>query len=477
MSSSPIFNAGTEQFIRDWRSAIVTVTVRDSRNRQHDPILGVIPLKLSDVLNSRSQATRWYPLDGGIVSLPLSKTMTSAHTWQGFGRIRISLLFRSVETRLPPNILGWEVGTFEFTSPRILALGYQHNASIKLRTGGSTGKIGKSQAHALDEGDGYYWDLTKHGGKDEIKLPVKYRYRSPVILELHSGRKADGYAIIWLQHLVDGEDVPINIPIWKTKNAPRLIQNYITEENLRAKQTPGLEDIEEIGRLQFRGRFLPGMDESHRAFVSDNNSRETFETWEACLAEGVRTRTVEKETPEVIQELHEKSLTEGRDILKTASDREKRQWLNKTGTDWSGAFGHDPKAYVDSSGNKRREPGAEPPLHDPIEPSSDDDSDDSDDDSADLGVQDASNTSRVSGDTQGPNGTSSESGRPSMSEKDVNQQNKRTEERKHRGMMQWKPARNLKFAKDEGVIGLRKIKNKMAGGLEGRKPDVETETG
>lgn len=69
VSSKPIFNAGTERFIRDWRSAIVTVTVRDQRYRQHDPILGVVPLKLSDILQTSSQVTRWYPLDGGIVSL------------------------------------------------------------------------------------------------------------------------------------------------------------------------------------------------------------------------------------------------------------------------------------------------------------------------------------------------------------------------------------------------------------------------
>ena len=68
VSSKPIFNAGTERFMRDWRSGIVTVTVRDQRYRQHDPVLGVIPLKLSDILQSSSQVTRWYPLDGGIVS-------------------------------------------------------------------------------------------------------------------------------------------------------------------------------------------------------------------------------------------------------------------------------------------------------------------------------------------------------------------------------------------------------------------------
>lgn len=66
VTSKPIFNAGTERFMRDWRSGIVTVTVRDSRHREHDPILGVVPLRLSDILQTSSQVTRWYPLDGGI---------------------------------------------------------------------------------------------------------------------------------------------------------------------------------------------------------------------------------------------------------------------------------------------------------------------------------------------------------------------------------------------------------------------------
>jgi Ca2+-dependent lipid-binding protein len=33
VSSKPIFNAGTERFIRDWRNAMVTVSVRDQRQR------------------------------------------------------------------------------------------------------------------------------------------------------------------------------------------------------------------------------------------------------------------------------------------------------------------------------------------------------------------------------------------------------------------------------------------------------------
>jgi len=495
VSSQPIFNAGTERFVRDWRSAIITVTVRDSRNREHDPILGVVPLKLSNVLETSSQVTRWYPLDGGI----------------GFGRVRISLLFRSIETRLPPQQLGWDVGTFLFTGDRITAKGYRHHARIKLRTGGSVGKLGQRSCHAIKDGGaegGYYWDLTNAtekggaGAGHGVKLPVKYRYRSPIVFEMHVGgkRKADAIAVLWLCQLVDNEDQDIDIPIWQAASPARLTQNYITSEILADGPLPGLEDIKEVGRLQFRARFKAGMDESHEAFVSDNDSRETYETWEACMTEGVRTRQVEKELPERVSTLHEESLTQGRDILKEADPEEKQRWLAKSGTDWSGAFGDDPARYVDEKGRKRREPGAEPPMdrdHTACETA---DEDDSDDDSSDLGITDASHAngggaprsptdarkSMQSARTQGTmesgwtagttSTTGTEPGSP-RSQKEVNAQNKKTEERKQRGLMQWKPARNLKFAKDEGKIGLRKLKGKITGGLDGRQPGVETETG
>ncbi|KAJ6205890.1 hypothetical protein PSV09DRAFT_1216830, partial [Bipolaris maydis] len=494
VTSQPIFNAGTERFVRDWRSAIITVTVRDQRHREHDPILGVVPLKLSDILETSSQVTRWYPLDGGI----------------GFGRIRIALLFRSIETRLPPQMLGWDVGTFEFRSQRILAVGYTHPPKLRMRTGGSTGKINRTAAHKLEEGDGYYWDLEEENRKHAVRLPVKHRYRSPVVFEFHiaNHRKPDAYAVVWLQHFIDNEDVDINIPIWKTSAPARLTQNYITEENCHKE--PGLEDLQEVGRLQFRGRFKAGMDKSHAAFVTDNDTRETYETWEACVTEGVRNHIVEKELPDRVRELHEQSLMSGRDILKNASEEEKRKWLAKDGQDWSGAFGDNPKAYMNTRRQKRREPGVEEPLHDRYYPSDNEANDDSDDDygedssSSDIGVQDADavgdatafnggKENKVNGklrstktdlsptddhlprQSQSTDRTSSTvETDDTTSTKDHNQQNKRAEERKHRGLMQWKPARNAKFAKDEAVIGLAKLKKKVTGGLDGRQPGVET---
>ena len=341
--------------------------------------------------------------------------------------------------------------------------------------------------------------LTRDSPKNGkvVRLPVKHRYRSPVVFEFHVAgkREAAAYAQIWLQHLTDNEETPIDIPIWTTKNGNRLTQNYVTERNLKTLEGAGLDDVQEVGRLQFRARFKAGMDESHQEFVVDNDTRETFETWEACLAEGVRERVVEPDVPDRVQSLHDESLTQGRDILKQAPESEKKKWLTKSGTDWSGAFGDDPRAYVDKDGRKVAEPGVDEPVHDPVNPSSDEDNEEDaandSDSSSDLGITDASsvrpkasmdtNHTAETGDSTAADGSvGSPNGSPTSRRQTTKMQekaNKRTEKRKSRGLMQWKPARNAAFAMDEAKFGMKKIKKKMTGGLSGREPGIETETG
>ncbi|KAI1101909.1 hypothetical protein F4804DRAFT_283167 [Jackrogersella minutella] len=476
VSSKPIFNAGTERFVRDWRSAIVTITVRDSRNRQHDPIIGVVPLKLSDLMHTSSQVTRWYPLDGGI----------------GFGRIRISLLFRSVELKLPPPQLGWDVGTFEFTSDKItstFAGSGKGHVKLRLRTGGSSATIKREQCRV--EGETLEWNIGGITENSRPRLPVRYRYRSPVFFELHLAgkRHVEHFAAIWLQELVDSEDQDFDIPVWKCDNAMRLSQNFVTAANFNT--IPDIK-IEEVGRLRFRGRFKAGTDRDHLRFVSDNDSRETIETWEACYAEGVRQEEVTKDVPATVQKLHDASLTDARDVLATASEEEKRKWLSKDGTDWTGAFGEDP-AEMMAGREGRQEPEYE---------SGDDDSYSADGSSSsqpnspsskpergrdDLGINDAASSdpstsidgrpsaSESTGAlTQATSSSSkSRSGRNPVTQYKEYKERSRDLHRQHRGLMQWRPLRNAQFAKDEAKFAIRRVTH--MGALSGRQPDVETE--
>ncbi|KAG5938542.1 hypothetical protein E4U59_003698 [Claviceps monticola] len=466
VSSQPIFNAGTEKFIRDWRSSIVTVSVRDSRNRQHDPIIGVVPLKLSNILQTSSQNTRWYPLDGGV----------------GFGRIRISILFRSVELRLPPRQLGWDIGTFEFVSDFITTTNYApgSNVKLRLRTGGSSASVKRN--HCTQEDGGLKFDVSESEDGRKLRLPVRHRYSSPIFVEFHTSghRKADAFASLWLLELVDGEEQEFDIPIFKCDNSVRLAQSCITQDNY--KEIPDTK-IEEIGRLHFKGRFSAGTDTDHIKFVSDNDSRETIESWEACYGEGVRQQEVHVEVPPLVQKLHDKSLTHGRDVLAQADEQDKDRWLTKDGTDWSGAFGQDPKELM-ARRNNRQEDSEE---YDSFDGDEDDDADSGDDD-PDLGIQDAGSDAsagdygteggRRSVDTQATSasdasdGSGSGSKNPYKAYKDYKERS-RDLHRKHRGLMQWRPLRNMQFVKDEAKFAARKVKKLTA--LDGRQPDVETE--
>lgn len=313
------------------------------------------------------------------------------------------------------------------------------------------------------------------------------------MLEFHVAGKrgAAAYAQIWLQHLTDNEETPVNIPIWTTKHGDRLTQNYITEQNWKASEVTGIDDLEEIGRLQFRARFKAGMDESHRDFIVDNESRETYETWEACVAEGVRDNVVEADVPKRVHNLHENSLLEGRDILKQASPEERKRWISKSGKDWFGAFGEDSKAYTNKEGGKTPEPDADRPPQDHINPSDNEDDEEgyeSSDDSSDIGIQDAANASFSVPSLPEPNGEASSDGtwtasaggttRPSLDgPTEPGKANRQTEKRKHRGLMQWRPARNAQFAKDGVKFGLKKVQRRFTGHLGGREPQVKTETG
>ncbi|KAI0602224.1 hypothetical protein F4775DRAFT_536116 [Biscogniauxia sp. FL1348] len=476
VSSKPIFNAGTERFIRDWKSAIVTVTVRDSRNRQHDPIIGVVPLKLSDILQTSSQSTRWYPLDGGI----------------GFGRVRISLLFRSVELKLPPAQLGWDVGTFEFLSDRMTSTftGSGHGKiKLKLRTGGSSAVVKREQCVA-DDGS-VHWNINGIVNNPRPRLPVRYRYRSPIFFEFHlpNKRRTEHFAVIWLNELIDGDEKEFDIPVWKCDNPMRLSQNYITQENFNS--IPDIK-IEEVGRLQFRGRFKAGTDRDHLRFVSDNDSRETIETWEACFAEGVRKEEVSKELPPMISKLHDASLTQGRDVLMSASEEDRRKWLSKNGEDWSGAFGKDPTELMNGVPGGSSDGAEEDDQYE-----SEDSSEEPDSPrqhikhaSTDLGIRDGStdmangeheNDSILTTSTSNATGTSSGSAASTKTKGSKNpikqykdyKTRSRDLHRQHRGLMQWRPMRNVQFAKDEALYAMRRVTK--VGSLSGRQPDVETE--
>ena len=165
-NAKPFFNAGTERLIRDWRTTEVMVYVRDSRIHENDALLGLVYLPLGKVLAERSQVMETYPLVGGM----------------GYGRIRISMVFRSINLALPRQLLGWDYGTIQITGPltskdlpsEITGL------RIKLHT-----TVNRRKMYFSNSENDLRWTAKKDRS---IYLAVRKRYRSCLMFEFRQNK-------------------------------------------------------------------------------------------------------------------------------------------------------------------------------------------------------------------------------------------------------------------------------------------------
>ncbi|KAG8908594.1 hypothetical protein FRB99_004882 [Tulasnella sp. 403] len=270
-SSMPFFEAGTEVFVRNWETAVVRIVVRDSRLREHDPILGIINLPLKQVLAHGSEITRLYAIQEGV----------------GFGRANVSLLFKSVKAKLPRPALGWDTATVEISKPLTLEVDSDKSpwaskaTNVVVSTTDSTEKLPKSAAK-VDEAGRLSWEF------DLLRLPVYSRYASSVFFEfgvgssvMSIGGKPDAIAVLWLKDLVDDEEVQIKVPVLVGKNLKQLKQNVITDFT---KETHGFEIV---GYLNVPIRLDSGLDMDHEKNAKSQARRHTFEAYDHIEGEAL----------------------------------------------------------------------------------------------------------------------------------------------------------------------------------------------
>ena len=216
---------------------------------ENDPLLGIIYLPLGKVLEQRCQIVESYPLAGGI----------------GYGRARVSMVFRSIELQAPKEILGWDYGTLQITGP-ITANDISaelHGLRIKLRTSINRGKMYQSSE------DGEKW-TGKHNRM--VQLGVRKRYCSCLVFEFRKNSlgldKTPAFGILWLKDIPDEEDVAVQVPIWRADKG-----------NLKRGETNVVHDLgEQLGSLRVPLRFKRGVSAVHRKLASKSpNLHDVFE--------------------------------------------------------------------------------------------------------------------------------------------------------------------------------------------------------
>lgn len=250
---NPFFNAGTERFVRDWRTTEVIVSVRDSRIHENDPLLGIVGLPLGKIFRERSQVMDNYPLVGGL----------------GYGMVRISMVFRSIKLQAPNELLGWDsYGTLKVTGP-ITSKDISpdlRNLRMKVRTTINRGKMYPSNT---DTGNGSQWT-----GKHErpVRVAVRKRYCSCVVIEFRRNNlgldKTPAFAVLWLKDIPDEEDRTVTLPVWKS-NADTLKRGQSNcDQNLG----------QQLGTIEVPVKFHRGLGAYHHKLTSKSpNLSDVFE--------------------------------------------------------------------------------------------------------------------------------------------------------------------------------------------------------
>lgn len=245
-NAKPFFNAGTERFIRDWRDTEVMVSVRDARERENDALLGMVYLPLWKVFRERSQINASYPLAGGM----------------GYGRMRISMVWRSTELQWPKELRGWNYGTLEVKGP-IKSTGDVGTSKLVLRT-----NIGRAKMH--HQGD--VWE-PKHN-RDSVFLAVKKRYASNLVIDVGKGMLGTdppAFAVLWLKDIPDEEEKTVKMKVYKTdKGAMK-----------RATTSCNFEG-DSIGEFEVQVKFWRGLSGYHKKYANKGSQTDLKNVME-CL--------------------------------------------------------------------------------------------------------------------------------------------------------------------------------------------------
>lgn len=239
------------------------IACRDSRVHENDPLLGVVFLPLARVFHSRSQLIDQFPLAGGV----------------GYGRARISMVFRSIQYQASPRLMGWDYGTLEFTSPfKTSTLDHSIRAlRIKIRTSVARGKVypqdSKSSAHETT------WTPKRDG--DNICLAVRKRYAHCAVLEFRKSSlgpdKSPAFAILWLNSIPDEEELDITLPVYPGSASLKRAETNcdITTSPDDAKSQL---QAEKIGDIQFKVKFWRGLSAYHQKLAkNDPNLKDVME--------------------------------------------------------------------------------------------------------------------------------------------------------------------------------------------------------
>ncbi|KAM7191830.1 hypothetical protein V8F33_008677 [Rhypophila sp. PSN 637] len=431
-NAKPFFNAGTERFVKDWRTAEVIVSVRDCREGEKNPLLGVVYLPLRRVFEKRSQVMQTYPLAGGV----------------GYGRARISMVWRSVELQMPRELTGWEYGTLEVKGP-VRAKGHLED-SLKQSKLKLTTKIGKGKMHpSSSSGQETAEWVPKKKGEDSIFLGVIKRHSSAMVVEFyHSSLISDSnpaIAVLWLSTIPDEEEKVVTLKVWKGGKKQ-------LERARSCSEYEGLDEGEQpLGEIEVTLRFWRGLSGYHEKFANKAKNSDV------------------KGVMEVLDLVNDEKMAEDDSISYDDYDGD---GVPDEDQSWSEVDHGDDESGI----GKRRESSEEAEKRKLLRKAGDDDSSSSSDNDSESESGPITKLKRKSESALGGKsgeGSDDDGTRGPLGQIQDYKLHHKQLHRKHRGVMQWKAARTLDWMADRAKHGKQKVEDVFSHG--DKDTGIETE--
>lgn len=178
----------------------------------------------------------------------------------GFGRARISMVWRSVEIKLPPNLRGWDYGTVEIRGS-IEAKGGLPKSLIDHRI-----KIRTNLGHAKMYPENGRWVSKGKKEREAVFLAVRKRYSSAIVIEFRQSSlgpdKTAAFAVLWLHELVDEESESKTLKVWKgSKDGLRKAQSCCDYNGTS-------EDDQPLGEVELGLKFWRGLSGYHKSYAA-----------------------------------------------------------------------------------------------------------------------------------------------------------------------------------------------------------------
>lgn len=222
---------------------------------------------------------------------------------------------------------------------------------------------------------------------------------------------------------------------------------------------------DKIGTIELTVRFKMGMDDSHKQYLKTNDDHETYESWQCSVAEGYRARIVKRETPDTVKELVKDGKVDGDNVemnVDSDDDNPETEAKNDVVRIPRSAPGFEKEvdsyhASSDPSLEQAKWGGLEHELEQYTSDASASSASIVSDDPDILRVQEDFTDSELDDDEL-----------KKRRQKQDTMSSKNELHRKHRGTMNIKALRHLKFGKDEAKVLGHKIKGRFS--MKGREP-------